>query len=142
MRRAPAVAALLAAFALGAPAGAAGDRPVALRLANDGAVPLRCRLMFGHWVDRDLGTLPPGGGVTVAIRQQAGDGALYVEREDGRRRMMIESILCGRGGEGPADLGRVDLAPARSTRPDAVAAACGAPAGAGAVACRPVRLSP
>jgi hypothetical protein len=134
--------ALLAALGAAVPAGAAGDHPVRLALRNDGAVPLHCRLMFGHWVDRDLGTLPPGGGVALAVTQQASDGALYVLRDDGQRRMMIESILCGRGGAAPAELGRIDLAPARSARPDAIEAACGAPDPGGAVGCRRVRLTP
>ncbi|MFO1061636.1 MAG: hypothetical protein U1E53_32280 [Dongiaceae bacterium] len=135
------LAALLAAPAglLARPAEAAGDRPVTLTLANDGAVALQCRLMFGHWVDRDLGTLAPGGAVAVALSQQPADGALFVLRDDGRRRMMVETILCGRPGAAPAALGQVDLAPAaapggrhRRRR--------GAAAG-GDAACRPVRLS-
>jgi hypothetical protein len=138
MRRA--ALALLAAALLAAPA-RAGDRALSLTLSNDGAVPLQCRLMFGHWVDRDLGTLPPGGRVAIALSQQAGDGALFVVRDDGRRRMMVETILCGRPGAAPDALGRVDLAPARGARPDAIAAACGAVAG-GDATCRPVRLTP
>jgi hypothetical protein len=70
----------------------AQDRPVTLSLANAGPEPLRCRLMFGHWVDRDLGALAPGASTDVAMTQAASDGALYVLRADGERKMMIETI--------------------------------------------------
>src|SRR5262245_27649173 len=77
----------------------AEDRPVTLALANAGAEPLRCRLTFGHWVDRDLGVLAPGAATELAMTQAAGDGALYVLRADGERKMMIETIQCAPSGD-------------------------------------------
>ncbi|MGH6893657.1 MAG: hypothetical protein ACREEP_15520 [Dongiaceae bacterium] len=112
------------------------DRPVSTTLTNGGSESLRCRLMYGHWVDRDLGELKPGASVALAMTQAATDGALYVTRADGQRKMMIETILCGRGGDWMESLGQVDLAPIRSVRARAVAASCAAPRGEGRVACR------
>ena len=89
------------------------DRPVTLHLTNSGAETMSCHLMFGHWVDRDLGRLAPGEGVDIAITQQGSDGALFVLRDDGARRMMIETINCGRDGQWMGTFGQVDLAPAR-----------------------------
>ena len=117
------------------------DRPVTLHLTNTGAEPLQCRLMFGHWVDRDLGRLAPGEGVDIAITQQGSDGALFVLRDDGARRMMIETINCGREGNWMENFGQVDLAPARAARPAEIEAACGAPAASGRVVCPPLNWS-
>ena len=48
---------LLAVLLLAGCAGAASksDPEVLIRISNAGAEPLQCRMMFGHWVDRDLG---------------------------------------------------------------------------------------
>ena len=118
------------------------DRPVTLRLTNSGAETMSCRLMFGHWVDRDLGRLAPGESVDIAITQQGSDGALFVLRDDGARRMMIETINCGRDGDWLGTFGQVDLAPARAARAAGIDAACAAPNGAGRVVCPAVKLTP
>ncbi|HVR68115.1 MAG TPA: hypothetical protein VMT98_15820 [Verrucomicrobiae bacterium] len=118
------------------------DRPVTLRLTNSGAETMSCRLMFGHWVDRDLGRFAPGEGVDIAITQQGSDGALFVLREDGARRMMIETINCGRDGDWLGTFGQVDLAPARAARAAGIDAACAAPNGAGRVVCPVIKLTP
>jgi hypothetical protein len=96
--------------------------------------------MFGHWVEQDLGLIAPGGSVGLAISQAGKDGALYILRADGQRRMMIETILCGRDGDWMASYGQVDFAPARSGRPAAIEASCALPEAGGRVACPPVRL--
>src|SRR6185369_2849562 len=119
---------------------AAEDRALHLSLANTGAVALHCRLIFGHWVEQDLGPIAPGGAVDLAISQAGKDGALYILRADGQRRMMIETIICGRDGDWMASYGQVDFAPARSARPAGIAASCAVPAAGGRVACPPVRL--
>jgi hypothetical protein len=119
---------------------AAEDRPLRLSLGNAGAAPLHCRLMFGHWVERDLGLIAPGGSIDLDISQAGKDGALYILRADGQRRMMIETILCGRDGDWMASYGQVDLAPARSGRPARIEASCALPADGRRVACPPVRL--
>jgi hypothetical protein len=112
------------------------DRPVTLSLANAGTEPLRCRLMFGHWVDRDLGALAPGASTALSMTQAASDGALYVLRADGQRKMMIETIQCAQSGDWMANFGQVDFAPIRSRRTQAIEASCAAPAGGGRTICR------
>ena len=114
----------------------AQDRPVTLALANAGTEPLRCRLMFGHWVDRDLGALAPGASTELAMTQAAGDGALYVMRTDGERKMMIETIQCAQSGDWMETFGQVDFAPIRSRRAQAIEASCAAPVGGGRTTCR------
>ena len=120
----------------------ATDRPVTLHLTNTGTELLQCRLMFGHWVDRDLGRLAHGEGVDIAVTQQTRDGALFVLRDDGARRMMIETINCGRGGDWMGTFGQVDLAPARAARPRAIDANCAAPIGPGRVVCPQIIFAP
>jgi len=117
------------------------DRPVALALANAGSVPLHCRLMFGHWVDRDLGALAPGAETEVAMTQAASDGALYIMRADGERKMMIETIQCAPSGDWMQTFGQVDFAPIRSRRAQAIEASCAAPAGGGRTICRLDRIN-
>ncbi len=120
--------------------GARDRHGIAFNLANTGALALDCRLRFGHWVDRDLGRIDPGETVQFEVSQDGGDGALYVLREDGERRMMIETIQCGSGAKWLESFGQVDLAPARAGRPGAIAAGCAAPNDGGRVTCPPVRL--
>jgi hypothetical protein len=119
----------------------AHDQPVTLALANTGSEPLRCRLMFGHWVDRDLGALAPGASTTLAMTQAASDGALYIMRADGERKMMIETIQCAPSGNWMETFGQVDFAPIRSRRARAIEASCAAPAGGGRTICRLGRIN-
>jgi hypothetical protein len=118
-----------------------GDPTVMVDLRNEGARPMQCRVQFGHWVDRDLGVLAPGARTRFQIQQQPKDGALYVERDDRQRKMMIENIFCNIPNDLQATVGQVDLAPARATRMQEIEAACAAPA-TGRVQCRPVVLKP
>ena len=118
----------------------AHDRPVTLALANAGSEPLRCRLMFGHWVDRDLGALAPGGATALTMTQAASDGALYIMRADGERKMMIETIQCAPSGDWMETFGQVDFAPIRSRRAHAIEASCAAPAAGGRTVCRLDRI--
>ena len=114
----------------------AQDRPVTLELANAGTEPLRCRLMFGHWVDRDLGVLAPGAATDIAMTQATSDGALYILRADGERKMMIETIQCAQSGDWMENFGQVDFAPIRSRRAQAIEASCAALVGGGRTICR------
>ena len=127
---------LLCLGLLSACASDAQDRAVTLSLANAGPEPLRCRLMFGHWVDRDLGVLAPGASTNVAMTQAASDGALYVMRADGARKMMIETIQCAQSGDWMQTFGQVDFASIRSRRALAIEASCAAPMGGGRTTCR------
>jgi hypothetical protein len=139
----PPVLAALALVACVAPsAKPAADPTIALTLANSGAVPLRCKVIYGHWTERDLGVLAPGATTGFDLQQQTSDGALYVERSDGQRRMMIENLFCGAPGAWQATMGQVNFAPARAARPREIAAACGAPASGARVSCAPLRLRP
>ena len=69
-------------------------------------------------------------------RQAARDGALYVMRADGERKMMIETIQCAQSGDWMANFGQVDFAPIRSRRVQAIEASCAAPMGGGRTTCR------
>lgn len=119
----------------------AQDRIVSLALANAGQQPLRCRLMFGHWVDRDLGEIAPGAETELAMTQAARDGALYILRADGARKMMVETIQCAQAGDWMRNFGQVDFAPIRSRRAQAIEASCAAPAGGGRTSCRLDRIN-
>jgi hypothetical protein len=115
------------------------DPTVAVSLRNDGAHPMQCRIQFGHWVDRDLGVLAPGAATHFEIQQQPKDGALYVERDDGQRRMMIENIFCHAPDNLQATVGQVDLAPARVARARTIDVGCALPSD-GHVRCAAVVL--
>ena len=114
---------------------------VDISLTNAGTEPIACRLIYGHWVERDLGELAPGQAVRFPVEQQAGDGALFTMRPDGNMRMMIETIQCGIYPDWMASVGQVDLAPARRMPVSAIAASCGRPLDGGRIACPPVTLS-
>jgi hypothetical protein len=137
-----AVFCILASALAGCAMTPAGDPTVAVNLHNDGVKPLECRIMFGHWVARDLGVLAPGAVTRFRIQQQPNDGALYVMRDDGQRRMMIENIFCNAPGNLQATVGQVDLAPARAARMQAIDAGCALPPAGGQVLCGPVALKP
>ena len=116
------------------------DQTVTVSLTNAGTRLLRCHVIFGHWVDRDLGELQPGAATKLTMMQAGEDGALYVLRSDGARKMMIETIQCAQSGNWMESFGQVDLAPIRSRRARAVEASCAAPAGVGRVGCRLDRI--
>jgi hypothetical protein len=115
--RAVAVSALLAlALALSPARAAATDsHDVTLSIANDGDDPIRCLILFAHWVVTEAGTIPPGGALAVAMSRQDGDGALWIARADGRR-MMIETVECGADARWAETRGQIPLLPARAGR--------------------------
>jgi hypothetical protein len=113
----------------------APDRVAIVQLTNTGAEPLSCKIIYGHWVERDLGPLAPGTTFNIALRQAAKDKALYVNRDDGQRQMMIENIVCGRLNDWLGTQGQIDLTKARQQDISHLEATCAAPAGAGRVAC-------
>jgi len=136
-------AALLLAGCTG-DASPSGDPEIRIRISNARAEPLQCRLMFGHWVDRDLGVATIGGGtetgIAVTVQQQPEDGALYVIRDDGARRMMVENIFCAKENDWQATVGQVDLAVVRRERPREVWVSCALPEAGGRVTCAAPKL--
>ena len=135
-----ALLALAGCHASGEDSGRSDRDAIRLRLVNEGASPLDCRLRFGHWIDRDLGTIAGGEGIEFPVSQQGSDGAFYVLRDDGNRRMMIETIECWRDQQWQASFAQVDFAPARARRPEAMVAACALPPQGGRVVCQDVRI--
>jgi hypothetical protein len=138
IRLLPGLAALLLAGCAGG-AKEPDDERVVIQIINIGAEPLQCRMMFGHWVDRDLGLAPSGYGysmgIVFSVRQQRQDGALYVMRDDGQRRMMLENVYCARPNDWQATVGQIDLAAVRTIRPATVEVHCALPASGGRVTC-------
>ena len=120
------------------------DPTVRIRISNARPGALQCRMMFGHWVDRDLGKAAMdagnGGGISVEVQQQPKDGALYVMRDDGERRMMVENIFCAREGDWQATVGQIDLAMVRTARSREVWVSCGLPEDGGRVVCGKPKL--
>lgn len=131
----------LVLLALAACASVDDASPVDISLGNAGSEPIACRLIYGHWVERDLGQLAPGEDVRFPVEQQASDGALFTMRPDGNMRMMIETIQCGVYPDWMASVGQVDLSPARRVRVSGIAASCGRPLDGGRIACPPVTLT-
>lgn len=131
------IAAVLAGVAACAQAPSGNpDHGVALRLTNAGSEPMRCSIAFGHWVYRDLGVLIPGATQEVAVIQAARDGALYINRSDGARKMMIENVFCGRTDGTTDGRGQIDLAVARSRRVVAIEAQCAVKADGAVTVCQ------
>jgi hypothetical protein len=132
---------LAAAFLFmgGALAAQAEDPSMMIRIINAGKEPLQCRLMFGHWVDRDLGLVTSengaAGNLFVMLQQQQSDGALYEMRDDGQRRMMVENIFCARPNDWQATVGQVDLASVRKAKPASMWVSCALPENGGRVVC-------
>jgi len=120
------------------------DPTMLIRISNARAAPLQCRMMFGHWVDRDLGVATIGGGtatgIAVTVQQQPEDGALYIMRADGERRMMVENIFCAEENNWQATVGQIDLAKIRTARPREVWVSCALPEDGGRVACTAPKL--
>ena len=114
------------------------DPEVRIHIANAGTQPIQCRVMFGHWVDRDLGIVTTNE-VSVTVQQQPKDGALYVLRDDGQRLMMVENIYCAQPDNWQATVGQMDLAVVRRERPKEVSVSCTLPA-TGRVTCSEPKL--
>jgi len=96
---------------------------VTLSVANESGEPLRCMIMFAHFVATEAGTIAPGGEASIAMSRQDSDGALWIARADGRR-MMIETIDCGAATRWAATRGQISLLPARGGREARYAATC------------------
>jgi hypothetical protein len=88
---------------------------ITLSIANEGGEPMRCQILFAHFVVTEAGTIPPGGDLSIAMSRQDSDGALWIARTDGRR-MMIETIDCGAATRWAETRGQISLLPARAGR--------------------------
>ncbi len=119
----------------------AADTAVTIRLSNTGPETLRCQLIYGHWVERGLGEIAPGASVQVDLMRAAEDGGLYNMRPDGRKKMMVENVICGRLDGWKESLGQIDLNELRRRAASHVETSCAAPMGAGRVACRMNQIS-
>lgn len=114
----------------------APDTEVTIDLGNTGTEPLRCQLIYGHWVERGLGEVGPGASVKIELMRAAEDGGLYNMRPDGERKMMVENVICGRLDGWKESLGQVDLNELRRRPASMVEASCAAPTGPGRVTCK------
>jgi len=115
--RALSVAAMLGSALQPSSAHAAGpeDQAITLSIANESREPLRCMILFAHFVVMDGGTILPSADLSIAMFRQDGDGALWIPRSDGRR-MMIETIDCGSASRWAETRGQISLLPARAGR--------------------------
>lgn len=91
------------------PAAAAEPVPVALTIANAAGAPLRCQVIYAHWVTGDLPALPTGGTAGLAAFRDPATREVFVPREPDGRRLMIEEILCGLDADWTPTLTHVDL---------------------------------
>jgi len=112
-----ALAAIVALALPSLPARAAGldSHDVILSITNASGEPMRCQILFGHFVVTEAGTIPPGGDLAIALFRQDSDGALWIARADGRR-MMIETIDCGAAARWTETRRQIPLLPARAGR--------------------------
>jgi hypothetical protein len=101
----------------------ATDDSIALRIANVGTEPLRCVVLFGHWVSLDAGVIAPGASQSLTMMRRASDGSLYVARSDGRP-MMIENVVCGTVGAWAETLGQIPLLAVRTSSERALSTPC------------------
>src|SRR5262245_41793363 len=119
IRRLRAVA-VFAVVALGLPSlpaqtTAPDSHDVTLSIANDSLEPMRCQILFAHFVVMEAGTIAPSGELAIAMSRQDSDGALWIARADGRR-MMIETVECGAASRWAETRGQIPLLPARAGR--------------------------
>lgn len=121
-------------------AGQTDAAPVRFSLQNTGTTPISCRLIYGHWVERDYGELAPGDSREDSFAQQ-GDGGLFTMRPDGAARMMIETVQCAQYPDWLGTVGQVDFTPARRGKVRAVAARCAMPSQGGRIACEPLEMT-
>ena len=106
--------ALLCLAIVAGSASAATDLKTILSIRNDSGEPLKCVILYGHWITTDIPEIAPGKIQSVDIMRAMKDGALYIPRFDGRH-MMIERIACGRVDSWWESSGDIPLLPLRET---------------------------
>ncbi|MEA2780588.1 MAG: hypothetical protein QOK29_2132 [Rhodospirillaceae bacterium] len=93
----------------------ADDPMVELSIDNSSHQALRCMILFGHWITRDLPTIEPGASAKIVIWRGEPLGALYIPRADGRK-MMIENVLCGGTVDWSESRDQIPLLPIRNSK--------------------------
>ena len=101
----------------------ATDDSVTLRIDNVGTEPLRCTILFAHWVSLDAGVIGVGASRSLAMMRRVSDGSLYVARSDGRP-MMIENVVCGTVDAWAVTLGQIPLLAVRTSGERALSTPC------------------
>lgn len=96
-------------------AGGPDEDAVTLSVANETREPLRCTVLFAHFVSKDVGIIAPRAEVSLSMVRQGNDGALWIPRADGRK-MMIETIDCGAAALSAETRGQVPLLSVRASR--------------------------
>jgi len=125
----------IAVLPLFAVAALAANSTVTLSIKNDDSQPLRCTVVFAHWVTTDVGPIASGDTATVAMTRGPEPGALHIARFDGRP-MMIENIICGADKDWSKSVDQVPLIGVRDTVASTYRIECRA---APRVACTPAR---
>jgi len=82
---------------------------VTLSLANAGTEPLRCQVIYAHWVTGDLPLLQAGSSVELEVRRDPATREVFVPRPADGRPLMLEEILCGLDRDWSSSLTHVDL---------------------------------
>jgi hypothetical protein len=96
---------------------------VTLSIKNDDRQPLRCVVVFAHWVTVDVGPISSGETATVAMTRGPQPGALHIARFDGRP-MMIENIVCGTDQDWGASFDQLPLTRVRESVTSTYQIAC------------------
>ena len=110
---------------------ASAESDIALVVANRGAEPLRCLVVFGHWVTADVPVFGPGASATVTLRRDSVEHSLFVPRSSDGRRMMVEDLACDRDAAWGQSLVHVGLDPVRQGTGTRYEVACDLDGGAG-----------
>lgn len=117
------IIAMAASFTSVVKAQSAEDRSIRLLIRNAASQPLKCVILFGHWVTLDVDIIAPGEQGAVTLQRAEKDGALYIPRFDGRK-MMVERIACGRTDSWWETIGDVPLMPLREKGADHARTVC------------------
>lgn len=98
--------------------------PVTLTLANVSATPLRCQVIYGHWVTGEVPVIAPGASAALAVQRDPATREVFVPREPDGRRMMLEEILCGADADWQDTRTHIDLETVKRGDAGAYALSC------------------
>lgn len=74
--------------------GTEGTTPVAVTIRNDTGLSITCQAALAHWYSADLGQLPPGSTLPVALHHDPENGEISL-LNDSADRMPVEALWCG-----------------------------------------------